>query len=167
MWIFTVMSETMIHATLVAGIVGLIAGFVLGFVPFIKRYKLPIQIISILIFSFGVYLQGGLANQKEWQLKVKEAEARASKAEAEMAQKNIELQAALSEKNTVIREKGDAIIKYIDRWRDRDIIKVVQGPERVRIEEVIRYIENCPIPSEFISIHNNATKINQDKEAIK
>jgi hypothetical protein len=167
MWIFTVMSETIIHLILAAGVVGLIAGFVLGVIPIIGRYKLPIQIISILLFAFGVYLEGGLANEKEWQLRVKEFEAKAAKAEAEAAKKNVELQAALADKGKVIREKGDTIIKYVDRWRDRDIIKEIPGPERVRVEEVIRYIENCPIPPELVNIHNEAAKMNKGKEIKK
>lgn len=161
------MSETIIHLILAAGVVGLIAGFVLGVIPIIGRYKLPIQIISILLFAFGVYLEGGLANEKEWQLRVKEIEAKAAKAEAEAAKKNVELQAALADKGKVIREKGDTIIKYVDRWRDRDIIKEIPGPERVRVEEVIRYIENCPIPPELVNIHNDAAKMNKGKEIKK
>jgi hypothetical protein len=33
----------------------------------------------------------------------------------------------------------------------------VEGPERVRVEEVIKYIENCPVPKEMLDIHNKAT----------
>ncbi len=167
MWIFTVMSDTLIHLVLAAGVIGLIAGFVLGFIPIIGKYKLPIQIISILLFALGVYLEGGLANDKEWQAKVKEAEAKAVRAEAEAAKKNTELQAALNDKGKVIKEKGDTIIKYVDRYRDRDIIKEIPGPERVRIEKVIEYIENCPIPPELVNIHNDAARLNKGKEVKK
>jgi flagellar biosynthesis component FlhA len=167
MWIFTVMSDTIIHLVLAAGVIGLIAGFVLGFIPVIGKYKLPIQIISILLFALGVYLEGGLANDKEWQAKVKEAEAKAARAEAEAAKKNTELQAALNDKGKVIKEKGDTIIKYVDRYHDREIIKEIPGPERVRIEKVIEYIENCPIPPELVNIHNDAARLNKGKEVKK
>lgn len=161
------MSDTIIHLVLAAGVIGLIAGFVLGFIPIIGKYKLPIQIISILLFALGVYLEGGLANDKEWQAKVKEAEAKAARAEAEAAKKNTELQAALNDKGKVIKEKGDTIIKYVDRYRDREIIKEIPGPERVRIEKVIEYIENCPIPPELVNIHNDAARLNKGKEVKK
>lgn len=167
MWIFTVMSDIIIHLILAAGVVGLIAGFVLGFIPIINRYKLPIQIISILVFSLGVYLEGGLANEKEWQVKVKEAEAKAAKAEAESAQKTIELQAALVERDNAIKSKGNTIVKYIDRYRDRTLIQEVPGPERVRIEKIIEYVENCPIPPELVNIHNEAAKLNKKSEVKK
>ena len=43
----------------------------------------------------------------------------------------------------------------------KEIIKEVQGPERVRIEEVIKYIESCPVPKEIINIHNDAALLNK------
>ena len=72
MWILSFLPEAVTHLIFFVGVIGVIAGFVLGFIPFIAPYKLPIQIISILVLSFGLYLEGGLADQAIWQLKVKE-----------------------------------------------------------------------------------------------
>lgn len=164
MWIFTVMPEWVTHLIFGVGVLGIIAGFVLGFVPFIKQYSIPIKIISLIIFALGVYLEGGLADNKEWEFKVKEAEAKVAKAEAEAAKLNTELQAAIADKGVVIKEKGDTIIKYVDRYKNREILKTVEGPERVKIEEVIKYVENCPVPKELLDIHNNAAKLNKPVE---
>lgn len=161
MWIFTIMPEWVTHLIFAAGLVGVIAGFVLGFIPFIKRYLLPIKIISLIVFAFGVYLEGGLADNKEWELKVKEVEAKVAKAEAEAAKLNTQLQAATTERDNAIKNKGDTIIKYVDRYKDREILKTVEGPERVRIEEVIKYVESCPVPKELLDIHNEAAKLKQ------
>lgn len=113
------------------------------------------------MFAFGLYLEGGLADNKEWQLKVKEVEAKVAKAEAEAANANTQLQAALTNKTDVIKQKGDTIIKYVDRYRDREVLKTVEGPERVRVEEVIKYVETCPVPKELIDIHNQAAGMNK------
>jgi hypothetical protein len=164
MWIFTIAPDWVIHLIFSVGLLGVIAGFVLGFIPFINRYLLPIKIISLIIFAFGLYLEGGLADNKEWELRVKEMEAKVAQAEAEAAKKNTELQAALTGKSTVIKEKGDTIIKYVDRYRDREVLKTIQGPERVRVEEVIKYVETCPVPKELINIHNEAATMNRDKK---
>lgn len=161
MWIFTIAPEWVIHLIFSVGLLGVIAGFVLGFIPFINRYLLPIKIISLIVFAFGLYLEGGLADNKEWQLKVKEVEAKVAKAEAESARLNTELQAALTNKTDVIKQKGDTIIKYVDRYRDREVLKTVEGPERVRVEEVIKYVETCPVPKELIDIHNQAAGMNK------
>lgn len=163
MWIFTVITEYVVHAIFAVGVIGIIIGFVLGFIPIIGKYKLPIQIISLLVFTLGVYLEGGLADNKEWELKVKEVEAKVAKAEAEAARLNTELQASLTTKNTVVKEKGETIIKYVDRFKDREVLKTIEGPERVKVEEVIKYVENCPVPKELLEIHNNAAKLSKQE----
>jgi len=127
---------------------GTIAGFVLGFIPFVKTYQFAIQICSIIVLVFGVYLEGGLADYKEWELRVKEMEAKVAQAEAQSANKNIEIQEKIVEKTKIIREKGRDVIKYIDK-------------EIVKKEEIIKYIEICPVPKEIIDLHNQATELNK------
>jgi uncharacterized membrane protein (DUF106 family) len=148
MWILSILPEAAIHTIFGLGILGTIAGFVLGFIPFIKAYKLAIQIIGILLLVFGVYLEGGLADYKEWELRVKEMEAKVAQAEAKSANTNVEIQEKVVEKTKVIREKGREIIKYIDK-------------EIVKKEEVIKYVENCPVPKDIIDLHNQAAELNK------
>jgi hypothetical protein len=167
MWILTVLPEWVTHAIFAVGVLGTIAGFILGFVPFVRAYKFAIQVISLLILTLGVYLEGGLADSKEWELRVKEMEAKVAKAEAESANKNVEIQEKIVEKTKIVKEKGRDIIKYIDKWNTKEIIKEVEGPERIRREEVIKYIENCPVPKEFIDLHNQAAELNKAAEAKK
>ena len=154
MWILSILPDAAIHIIFGLGILGTLAGFVLGFIPFVKTYQFAIQICSILVLVFGVYLEGGLADYKEWELRVKEMEAKVAKAEAESANKNVEIQEKIVTKTKVIREKGRDIIQYIDK-------------EVIKKEEVIKYIENCPVPKEFIDIHNQAAELNKAAEAKK
>jgi hypothetical protein len=148
MWILSILPEALIHTIFILGILGTIAGFVLGFIPFVKTYQLAIQICSIVILVFGVYLEGGLADYKEWELKVAEMKAKMAQAEAKSANTNVEIQEKIVTKTKVIREKGKDIVKYIDK-------------EVVKKEEVIKYIENCPVPKEIIDLHNQATELNK------
>lgn len=148
MWILSILPEAAIHIIFGLGILGTIAGFVLGFLMFMKPYRLAVQICSLLILTLGVYLEGGLADYKEWELRVKEMEAKVAQAEAQSANKNTEIQEKIVEKTKVIREKGRDIIKYIDK-------------EVVKKEEVIKYIENCPVPKEIIDLHNQAAELNK------
>lgn len=167
MWILTILPEAAIHIIFGLGILGTIAGFVLGFIPFVKTYKLAIQVISLLVLVLGVYLEGGLADHKEWQLKVAELEAKLAKAETKSSEKNIEIQEKIVEKTKIVKEKGRDIIQYVDRWNTKEVIKEVEGPERIRREEVIKYIENCPVPKEIIDLHNQAAELNKAAEAKK
>ena len=148
MWILSILPDAAIHIIFGLGILGTIAGFVLGFIPFVKTYQFAIQICSIIVLVFGVYLEGGLSESKEWELKVNEMEAKVAQAEAKSAITNVEIQEKVVEKTKVIREKGRDVIKYIDK-------------EVVKKEEVIKYIENCPVPKEIIDLHNLATELNK------
>jgi uncharacterized membrane protein (DUF106 family) len=148
MWILSILPDAAIHLIFILGILGTIAGFVLGFIPFIKTYQFAIQICSIIVLVIGVYLEGGLADYKEWELRVKEMEAKVAQAEAQSANKNIEIQEKIVEKTKIIREKGRDVIKYIDK-------------EIVKKEEIIKYIEICPVPKEIIDLHNQATELNK------
>ena len=148
MWILSILPEAAIHTIFGLGILGTIAGFVLGFLMFMKPNRLAVQICSILLLTFGVYLEGGLADYKEWELKVKEMEAKVAQAETQSANKNVEIQEKVVEKTKVIREKGRDIIKYVDK-------------EIVKKEEVIKYIENCPVPKDIIDLHNQAAELNK------
>ena len=65
--------------------------------------------------SFGLYLEGGLADQAIWQLKVKEMEAKVAKAETESQKVTTEVVTKILTKKQVIKEKGNDIVKYIDR----------------------------------------------------
>lgn len=145
MWIFTILPDAAIHTIFGLGILGTLAGFVLGFIPLVKAYRLAIQVISLLVLVFGVYLEGGLADNKEWELRVKEMEAKVAQAEAQSANKNVEIQEKIVEKTNIIREKGRNIIQYIDR-------------EVVKKEEVIKYVENCPVPKDVIDTLNKAAE---------
>lgn len=143
MWIFTVTPDWIIHAILGLGIIGVIIGFVLGFIPIIGKYKLPIQIISILILSLGLYLEGGLADNKEWMLKVAEMEKKVAEAEVKSAKVNTEIVEKIVTQKQVVKQKGDTIIKYVDKEIVKYDTKYLPG-------------EICEIPKEFINAHNAA-----------
>ena len=150
MFILSILPDAAIHIIFGLGILGTIAGFVLEFIPLVKTYKLAIQVISLVVLVFGVYLEGGLADYKEWELKVKEMEAKIAQSETKSAEKNIEIQEKIVEKTKVVREKGNDIVKYVDR-------------EVVKKEEVIKYVENCPVPKDVIDTLNKAASMGDKK----
>lgn len=146
--------EWVIHTIFSAGVIGVIFGFLLGFIPFISRYKLAVQIISLLVLTLGVYLEGGLADTKIWQMKVLQLEAKIKTAEAKSHEVNVIVQEKIVNKTKVIKEKADTIINYVDRE-----VKVK--------EEVIRFVEHCPLPRVIVDAHNVAADLNKAAEATK
>jgi hypothetical protein len=155
MWIIQYLPEIVVHIIFTAGVLGVIAGFFLGFIPGIKPYKLAIQIIGLLVLTFGVYLEGALADTKEWELKVKELEVKVAQAEAKSAQVNTVVQERVVTKTQVVKEKAREIVKYIDR----DVVKK---------EEVVKFVERCNLPQDVVDAHNKAVdELNKSTEKQK
>ena len=156
MWIIQYLPEIVVHLIFAAGLLGIIAGFLLSFIPAIKPYKLAIQVISLLVFTLGVYLQGALEDTKIWQKRVLELEVKVKEAEAKSAEVNTVIQEKVVTKTQVVKEKAKEITKYVDRYTDREVLKEMPGPGRVRVEEVIKYVERCSLPQDLVDAHNKA-----------
>jgi len=119
--------------------------------PAIAGYYRLLQAVSVAVFLLGVYLKGGYSTEMQWRERVAELEARVAQAEAQSTTANTVVQEKIVEKTKVVRERGRDIIKYVDR-------------EVVKKEEIIKYIEQCPVPKEIIDLHNAATELNRAAE---
>ena len=107
------------------------------------------------------------ADSKNWQDKIAELQEKVAEAETKSKETNVVVQEKIVTKTKVIKEKGKDIINYVDRFVDREVIKEIQGPERIRREEIIKYIEQCPVPKEIIDLHNQAVDLNKAAEGKK
>lgn len=154
MWIFNFTPDWVWHLIFAVGVIGTFIGFVFGFIPFIKQYIIPVRIVSLLILLFGIFMEGSLWNNNVWQAKIKELEEKVAQAEAKAAQTSEKIQERVVTKTQIVKEKGDEIIKYVDR-------------EVVKKEEIIKYIENCPVPKEIIDAHNAATMLNDAAKKVE
>jgi low affinity Fe/Cu permease len=166
-WMIGLLPDWFWTIILIAGILGILASWVLKFIPFVSTYRLPIQVGSIIALLIGVYFQGVIANETKWQNEIAALQKKIDEAAVKSNETNVVVQEKVVTKTKVIKEKGQDIIKYIDRWNTKEVIKEVEGPERIRREEVIKYIENCPVPKEMIDIHNQATELNKAAEGKK
>jgi hypothetical protein len=138
--------EYIVNSILIIGITLTVLSFVflspiLRLLPAIAGYYRLIQIISIVILCAGIYVKGGYSTEKMWRDRVQEMEEKLKIAEAKSEEVNDVIKEKIVYKNTIIKQKGDEIIKYIDR-------------------EVIKKEEVCPIPVDIIKLHNEATRIN-------
>ncbi len=154
MWLLNLMPDWFYHLIVILSILGLIVASVLKFVPFVSTYRLPIQVISALLLVFGVWMEGGIVNEAKWEARVKELEEKVKIAEEKSTEKNVEIQERVVTLTKVVKEKGRDIIQYIDR-------------EVVKKEEIVKFIENCPIPKDIIDAHNAAATLNKAIEAKK
>ena len=157
MWILHLLPDAFIawivNIILIAGAVTTVAGFFVKFIPFVNTYRTPVQIAGILLLITGVYFEGGYSTEIAWRERVREAEAKVQAAEKLSAETNIQVITKFVKKTRVIHDRGQDIVNFIDR-------------EFVKNQEVIRFVENCPIPSVIIATHN-AAALNQPVEGKK
>jgi hypothetical protein len=139
MWYLSLLPNAFFHAIVIAGVLAILGSMFLKMIPFVSKYYIPMRIIGFVVFTFGIYFEGGLANEEQWVAKVKEMEAKVAAAEAEGKKETIKIQQKVVVQQKVIREKGEDIVKYIDR-------------------EIVKYDNSCIIPKEVIDTHNKAAK---------
>ena len=116
MWLLNWLPDFVIHLMVIAGVLGIIASWFFGFMPFISQYKLPIQIISILVLVFGIWIEGANSNNNSWLLKVKELEVKLAQAETQSAQVNTILVEKILEKDKTIKDNKNEIKTAINKY---------------------------------------------------
>lgn len=88
MWILHFLPDSVIlyvvYAAMSIGSAGVIASYIIRFIPFINIYRIPIQLVSILLLVAGVYWYGGYSTEIWWrgetarlQEEIKQSEVRA------------------------------------------------------------------------------------------
>ena len=137
MWMLSFLPDFIFHLITIAGVLGIVASFFFGFIPFVSQYKLPIQVGSIIALVIGIYFEGGIANEARWQAKVHEMEVKVAESQAKSAAENTKLVEKIVYKDKIIKERGDDIIKYVEK-------------------EIVKYDSQCVIPKEFVTAINKA-----------
>ena len=157
-WMLNLIPDAMLNwvywAIIAAGITGVLAGWLGKWIPFYGNYVKVLQPVGIVLLVLGVWLRGGYDVEMSWRAKVAEAEARVAVAEQKSQETNIVIEQKIVEKTKVIKGKTEYITQYLDR-------------EVVKKEEIIKYIEQCPVPKEIIDIHNQAAEMNKAAEGKK
>ena len=170
MWLLSFLSDTLlmyvVNIVLIAGVISFILAFfvlhkILNKIPALSKYALAFQIVSAVLLTAGIYFKGGYTTEMMWRDRVKELEAKVAAAETESKNENVVVQEKIIKQKEFIKGRTEYITRYIDKIETKEIIKELQGPEKVRIEEVIKYIESCPVPKELIDVHNDAAKLNK------
>ena len=145
MWILSWLPDWIFYAIFFAGLLGLLATYVMKFIPFVYVYRTPIQAASILAIVIGTYMSGAISNEEAWQTKVKEMEAKVAAAEIESQKENVKVVEKIVKKTEYITRRGQDIIQYVDR-------------EIVKYDTKFAAGGVCEIPQEFIKAINTAAE---------
>ena len=145
MWILQWLPDWIFYAIFFVGLLGLLATYVMKFIPLVNVYRTPIQAISILAIAIGTYMSGAISNEESWQTKVKEMEAKVAAAEIESQKENVKIVEKIVKKTEYITRRGQDIIQYVDREIVKYDTKFAPGGQ-------------CEIPKEFIKAINDAAE---------
>jgi uncharacterized membrane protein len=145
MWILQWLPNWIFYGIFFAGLLGLLATYVMKFIPFVYVYRTPIQAVSVLAIVIGTYMSGAISNEEAWQAKVKEMEAKVAAAEIESQKENVKIVEKIVKKTEYITRRGQDIIQYVDR-------------EVVKYDDRFRPGGQCELPKEFIKAINNAAE---------
>jgi len=132
-WILEIFAEWLWWLLLIAGFSGY---FLSNLVP-IKTYQLPVKIISGVVVAAVIFIFGMLYSDKTWQQAARELQAKVQVAEAESKTVNAQVETKVITRTQVIKQRGETVVKYIDR-------------------ETVKIDERCVIPPEFVNAHNQA-----------
>ena len=139
MWILQFVPDWLFNVILACGVLGLLATYVLKFIPIpmVYMYKTPIQLASVVLIVFGTFMNGVVYNQNTWLAKVAELEKKVEEGKLQSEKVNTEVVTKYLTKTQVIKEKGEDVIQYVDR-------------------EVVKIDERCTLSSESVKAHNQA-----------
>ena len=143
MWILQFLPNWIFYLLLFVGVGGyILSNTLLKLLP----YSDVIKISSIFGIIFGIFMIGAVHDNDAWLQRVSELEKKVLELETKSAEANTKLVQKVLVKKQIIKERGDDIIKYIDR-------------EVIKDNEVVKYIEHCPkLPQEIVNTLNKAAK---------
>lgn len=141
MWILKWLPDWIFYGLIVVGLLGYAVTYLLRLIPIpaIYIYRTPIQIVSIALVVIGTFMSGAIHNDAQWLARVKELEEKIAVVEQKSEVVNTEIVTKIIVKTQYIKQKGEDIIKYVDK-------------------EIIKYDNSCVIPQEFVDTINKAAE---------
>ena len=145
MWILYLLPSWYTHAVPTLGLALILVSMFLKVIPFISTYYIPLRIIGLVTLLFGIFFEGVMYSGKDLHDKIKELEAKVAAAEAKSAEVNTKIVEKIVTKQKIVKERGEDIIRYVDKEIIKYDVKFAPGGQ-------------CEIPKEFIKIHNRAAE---------
>lgn len=104
MWMLSLIPDWIFHLILIVGILAIVAGKFLKFMPFVSQYNLPIQIAGIVLTVIGIWFNGSISADNRWKEKVAELEEKVRIAEIKSAETNTVIETVFVDRVKVVKE---------------------------------------------------------------
>ena len=164
MWILSLLPSWFAYALVTLGFLAVIASQFLMRIPAVAMYNSILRYGGFLIFVFGLFLSGIAANEAKWQARIQEMEEQVKVAEQKAKEASETVRTEVVEKTKVVKEKGDAVIQYVDRVVkgdtqviEKNLSETEKAEFKKKIEELEKSRKECPtVPQLIIETHNEA-----------
>jgi len=101
-----------------AGIVLYIASKLVTWIPMMGQYRLPAEIVGVVLLVVGAFFYGGHGVQKAWLERVAELEAKVKAAESKSQVVNTVIQTKIVERVKIVEKKVEVVKKEIEIQRE-------------------------------------------------
>ena len=140
-WMYSLIPDNWIelatYAIVGVGVTLYILSKLISWIPFIKNYKLPLELVGVILYGIGAFYAGGYGVEKLWRERV-----------AAMEDKVKELEGRQAEVVKVIETKVITKIKTVE------VVKEVIKTEIIEKEKLIN--ANCDISPDAIEMFNKS-----------
>ena len=135
MWFFDFIPETLFYLLFLCSGIGYAISL---FLPHPVLQK-QVKITSVVALGISIYLLGMLYVNNLWKARAEKLQQQVVELAAKSTTTNTEIQERVVTKTQIVKQRGEDIIKYVDR-------------------EIVKINNNCVIPQEFTQAHNRAAE---------
>ena len=140
LWLLSTWVTYIVHAALIAGVIGTFFGSIVARIPIINSYGAIVKTIALPLLIIAIFAEGYLFASKSWIEEAKKFEAKVKVAEQQAKDVNIKLGQALTDKNNSVKQQQVVI---------QEKIKEVQ----------VKVNAECKISPEVVKLLNDAAKV--------
>lgn len=140
LWLLNSWISYIVHAALIAGVIGTFFGSIVARIPIINSYGAIVKTIALPLLIIAIFAEGYLFASKSWIEEAKKFEEKVKVAEQQAKDANVKLGQALTDKNNSVKQQQIVI---------QEKIKEVQ----------VKVNAECKISPEVVKILNDAAKV--------
>lgn len=123
-WMLSLIPDSILiwiyYLLLTAGVSLYIASKLVKWIPMMGQYKLPAEIVGVIVLCLSCWLLGGYGVEKMWRERVAEMESKVKKAEEQSREVNTVIQTKVVERVKLVEKKVEVVKTIIEK--DKELI---------------------------------------------
>ena len=128
-----------INLIIIAGAIGLVAGWIGRWIPWFGMYARLLKPIGVILLVVGVWMRGGYDTEMAWRAKVEALEAKIAESEKKSQDANKKLESAVKE-------------------RERAVASAVAATRGTIKQEAVRIDQECKLDPKVVPLLNDLAK---------